>query len=78
MVPKFSPAGTVWGGKRKLGLTPLLFVSGNISAIKYCEILEEGLLLSNIVTKDLPYVLEQDNAKPEPQPIPVTGLHRIT
>lgn len=52
MVPKFSPAVTVWGGISKLGITPLVSVNGNISAIKYCEILGEGLLLSNIVTND--------------------------
>jgi hypothetical protein len=46
-----------------LGLTPLVSVRGNISMIKYCEILEEGLLSSNIVTNDLPYVLQQDNAR---------------
>lgn len=64
MVPRFSPAVTVWGGISKLGLTPLVSVNGNISAIKYCEILGEGLLLSNILTNDLPYVLQQDNARP--------------
>jgi hypothetical protein len=64
MVPKFSPAVTVWGGISNLGLTPLVSVSGNISAIKYREILEEGLLLSNIVTNNLPYVLQLDNDRP--------------
>lgn len=64
MVPKFSPAVTVWGGISKLGITPLVSVNGNISAIKYCEILGEGLLLSNIVTNELPYVFQQDNARP--------------
>lgn len=64
MVPKFSPAVTVWGGISKLGLTPLVSVSRNISAIKYCKFWGEGLLLSNIVTNDLPYVLQQDNARP--------------
>ncbi len=39
-------------------------LNGNISAIKYCEILGEGLLLSNIVTNDLKYVLQQDNDRP--------------
>lgn len=64
MVPKFSLAVTVWGGISKLGITPLVSVNGNISAIKYFDILGEGLLLSNIVTNDLPYVLQQDNARP--------------
>lgn len=61
MVPKFSPTVTVWVGISKLGLTQLVSVNGNISAIKSCEILGEGLLLSNIMTNDLPYVLQQDN-----------------
>lgn len=39
-------------------------MNGNISAIKYCEILGEGLLLSNIVTNELPNVLQQVNARP--------------
>lgn len=38
----------------------------------------EGLLLFNIVTNDLPYVLQQDNARPHTVPIPVTISHRIT
>lgn len=39
MVPKFSPAVTVWDEISKLGLTPLVCVSKNISTIKNCEIL---------------------------------------
>lgn len=35
MVPKFSPAVTVLGGISKFGLTPLVSVNENISAIKY-------------------------------------------
>lgn len=46
----------------EFGLSSLVSMSGIISAIKYCEMLKEGLLLSYIVTNDLPYVLQQDNA----------------
>lgn len=64
MVPKFSPAVTVWGGISKMGVTPLIFVKGNINSIKYCEILEEGLLQSDIVESDLPFKFQQNNARP--------------
>ena len=64
MIPKFSPAVTVWGGMSKLGLTPLVCVTGNISSVKYCDILGEGLLNSTIATNGIPYEFQQDNATP--------------
>lgn len=62
MVPKLSQAVTVWGGISKFDLTPLVSVNGNFSAIEYCKILGKGLLLSNIVTNDLPYVVQRQTA----------------
>lgn len=59
IVPKFSAAVKVWNGISKLGLTPFISVSGNISTIKYCEIVGEGLMLCNILIN----VLQQDNAR---------------
>lgn len=55
---------TVRGGIRKLGLTPLIFISGTIDLVKYCEILQEGLLDSVIGSSSIPCRLEQDNAMP--------------
>lgn len=46
-----------------MGITPLVSVNENISAINYCEILGEGLLLSNILTNDLLYVLHSEDAR---------------
>ena len=42
-----------------LGLSPLVLVNGNIFSVKYCEILEEGLLNSVIMTTDIPFLLQQ-------------------
>ena len=64
MIPKFSPAVTVYGGMSNLGLTPLVYVIGNISSVKYCDILGEGLLNSIIATNCIPYEFQQDNATP--------------
>ena len=63
MDAKFSPTITVWGGICKLRLSPLVLVKGNISSVKNCEILEEGLLNSAIITNDIPFLLQQDNTK---------------
>ena len=64
MVPKFSPRLTVWGGISKVGVTPLIFVKGNINSEKYCQILQEGLVESVIGQSGIPYMLQQDNARP--------------
>ena len=63
MCSKFSPSVMVWGGIGKLGLTPLLEITGRITSEKYCELLQEGLLESNIGQCGIPFVMQQDNAR---------------
>ena len=61
--PKFSPSVMVWVGIGKLGLTSLLEITGRITSAKYCELLQEGLLESNIGQSGIPFVMQQDNAR---------------
>ena len=72
MTPKFSPEVTVRGGIRKLGLSPLVLVNGNISSVKYCDILQKGLLKSAIMTNNICCLLKQDNARPHTRPAAYT------
>ena len=55
MVTKLSPKDI-----SKLGLPPLVMVNGELSYVQYCEILEEGLLNSDM-KKDIPFLLQQKN-----------------
>ena len=43
-----TPSVTVWGGISKLGMTPVIFIPGNIDSVEYCEIPQEGPLKSVI------------------------------
>ena len=53
----------VWGWIGKLGLTPLLEIEGRMDSVKYCEVLQEGLVDSKIGQSRIPYVMQQDNAR---------------
>ena len=72
MVPKFSPAVTLRGGRSKLGLTPLVLVKCEYF---FCEILENCLLNSAIITNDITYFLQHANAQKHLSPYFSKGHH---
>lgn len=61
---KFSPFFTVLGDIGGITWTALILILGNIDSIKYCEILQEGLLEWAIGSNSIPFRLQQGNATP--------------